>query len=134
MNINHWRASPAMRALLPSCVLAFGIAHAADQTTTRPDATVGNKVTQAMRPARGAVVRRPLDLRLPALRNVTAHSVLAGLSVEDEDQTVEIVAEPALVLMSSDTQAPLGIISSLQWSVNHPTQAFRILLPASFAP
>jgi hypothetical protein len=133
MNSIHWRSNPAMRALLSSCMLAFGIAHAADQTTTRPDATVGNKVPQAM-PARGAVVRRPLDLRLPALRNVTAHGVLAGLSVEDEDETVEIVAEPALVLMSSDTQAPLGIISSLQWSVNHPTQAFRILLPASFAP
>jgi hypothetical protein len=65
---------------------------------------------------------------------MTVHSVLAGLSAEAADQTVEIVAERALVLRSSDTQAPLGIIGSLQWSVDHPTQAFRILLPSSFAP
>jgi hypothetical protein len=133
MNIIHWRASPAMRALIPSCMLAFGIAHAADQTSARLDAIVDHKATQP-RPARGTAVRRPLDLRLPELRSMTAHSVLAGLSAKDEDQTVEIVAEPVLVLMSSDTQAPLGIIGSLQWSVDHPTQAFRILLPSSFAP
>jgi hypothetical protein len=122
-----------MRALIALCVRAFGVAHAADQTSTRPDAIVDHKATQP-RPARGAAVRRALDLRLPKLRSMMAHSVLAGQSAEDADQTVEIVAEPAPVLTRSDTQAPLGIVCSLQWSVDHPTQAFRILLPSSFAP
>jgi hypothetical protein len=138
MNFNHWRASPTVvRALIPSFALAFGIAHAADQTTARLDTGVAHNATQAARPARAAAPRRPLDLRVPHLRNVGSNSVLLGmigLSADDEDQSVEIIAAPALVPMSSNTQAPLGIIGSLQWAIGHPALAFRIFLPSSLAP
>jgi hypothetical protein len=53
MNINHSRASAAMRALIRSYVLAFGIAHAADQTTTRLDASlITRRPNRALRAAR----------------------------------------------------------------------------------
>jgi hypothetical protein len=46
------------------------------------------------------------------------------------DDAIEVVAEPPLLPMTSDVNAPLGIVDSLRWSVDHPTQAWRLLLPA----
>jgi hypothetical protein len=47
------------------------------------------------------------------------------------DDPVEVVAEPPLLPMTSDVDAPLGIVDSLRWSVDHPTQTWRLLLPAN---
>jgi hypothetical protein len=55
-------------------------------------------------------------------------------SGSDDEESIEVVAAPALVPMSFDAEAPLGIVDSLHWSVDHPTQAWRILLPAAVAP
>jgi hypothetical protein len=51
-----------------------------------------------------------------------------------DEESIEIIAAPTLVPMSFDSEAPLGIVDSLHWSVGHPTQVWRILLPANAAP
>jgi len=55
--------------------------------------------------------------------------LLAEMSSPDEP--IEVVAVPPLLPMTSDADAPLGIVDSLGWSVDHPTQAWRLLLPAN---
>jgi hypothetical protein len=86
----------------------------------------------------GAATRwQQLDLRPPALPRVLAHSVLLteiGANPAEEAQSVKIVAEPALVPMRSNAHAPMGLIGSLQWSVDHPTHAWHILLPSTLIP
>jgi hypothetical protein len=80
--------------------------------------------------------RAPLDLRVPKLRQVMTHSeLLADMgSNSGDEESIEIVAAPALVPMNFDSQAPLGIVDSFRWSVDHPTQIWRILLPANVTP
>jgi hypothetical protein len=137
MNVNCWCKKPALRALIPSCALAFGMAHAADRTATHLDAAADNKVSLVTPATQSAAPQRKLDLRPPELRRVMAHSVLLSeieSSTEDEGRSVQVVAEPALMPMSFDSQAPLGLIGSLQWSVNHPTQAWRLILPSTLTP
>jgi hypothetical protein len=51
-----------------------------------------------------------------------------------DEESIEVVAAPPLVPMSFDAQAPLGIVDSLHWAIDHPTQAWRILLPATVTP
>jgi hypothetical protein len=71
----------------------------------------------------------PLDLRAPALDRVMPRSELLA-EMGSTDDAIEVVAEPPLLPMTSDVNAPLGIVDSLRWSVDHPTQAWRLLLPA----
>ena len=75
--------------------------------------------------------RAPLDLRIPDLRSIMSHSQLLDelRDAPDEQESVEVVAATALVPMSLDTQIPLGVVGSLQWSVDHPLQVWRIFLP-----
>ena len=137
MHFNSWFRNSALKALIPACALAFGIAHAADRTVTATDAAVGHKVDLVTPATHAVTARRTLDLRTPELRHVMAHSVLLseiGSSTGDEDRPVEIVAEPALMPMNSDLEAPLGLVGSLQWSVDHPTQAWRLVLPSTLTP
>jgi hypothetical protein len=131
--MNRWRAISALKILVPWCALAFGAAHAADSV----DVAAADRTTTANHsPGLLNTPRTPLDLRVPPLRRVMSHSQLLaemGPSFEDEE-SIEVVAAPALMPMSSDAQAPLGTIDSLHWSVEHPTQAWRILLPATIMP
>lgn len=78
--------------------------------------------------------RTSLDLTMPPLWRVMSHSQLLAAMGSTSDDVIEVVAEPALVPMSTDVQAPLGIVDSLRWSAGHPTQAWRILMPAASAP
>jgi hypothetical protein len=127
IKVNPCCEDSVMTAYVISCALAYGMAHAAGRAATDRDAAVGHTVRLVTAATTGAAIRRPpLDLRPPALRRVTAHSVLLteiGANPQEEDQSVKIVAEPALVPMRSNAQAHLGLTASLQWSVEHPTQA-----------
>jgi hypothetical protein len=75
--------------------------------------------------------RVPLDLRVPELGSIMSHSQLLDelRDAPDEQESVEVVAATALVPMGLDTQIPLGVVGSLQWSVDHPLQVWRIFLP-----
>lgn len=76
-----------------------------------------------------------LDLRVPELRHVMSHSeLLADMGSNYDEDAVEVIAAPPLVPLSFDFEVPLGIVDSLHWSVAHPTQAWRILLPAATGP
>ena len=72
----------------------------------------------------------PLDLRPPPLDRIMSRGELLADIVPGEEP-IEVVAEPPLLPMTSDADAPLGIVDSLGWSVDHPTQAWRLLLPAN---
>ena len=95
----------------PSFALAGAAAYAADApaVTAAPHAP-----------------RAPLDLRVPKLRQVMTHSeLLADMgSNSGDEESIEVVAAPAPVPMSFDSQAPLGIVDSLRWSIDHPTQVW----------
>ena len=75
--------------------------------------------------------RVPLDLRVPDLKSIMSHSQLLDelRDAPDEQESVEVVAATTLVPMSLDTQIPLGVVGSLQWSVDHPLQVWRIFFP-----
>jgi hypothetical protein len=82
-------------------------------------------------PAADSKPTTPLDLRVPQLRYVMSHSeLLADMGPNDDDDSIEVIAAPPLVPLSFDFEVPLGIVDSLHWSVDHPTQAWRIVLPA----
>jgi len=127
-----------IKALMASCALTVGMAHAADRATMHLDAAIDRTISTVTPIKRGASPgRQQLDLRMPELRRVMAPGAVLsadGWKPDELDQSVEIIAAPALVAMSSDAQAPLGLIASLQWSLDHPTQAWRILLPSTLAP
>jgi hypothetical protein len=128
MNSSPRHAMSTLKILIPVCFgVVFGPAHAA-----------GSLDVAAVPPTTVAVhsPRTALDLRVPDLRRVMSRSqLLAEMgSSSDEDELIEVVAAPALVPMSFDAQAPLGIIDSLRWSVDHPTQVWRVLLPATVTP
>jgi hypothetical protein len=125
-------ALSALKASVASCAAACGIvqaaeinAHAAvDSQASRQTATVTRNVAVAP--------RAPLDLRLPPLRQVMAHSVLlgeAGVDEVEDAQPVEVAAGPQLMPMVSEQPAPLGLIAAFAWTGDHPAQAWRILLP-----
>jgi hypothetical protein len=76
----------------------------------------------------GANHAAPLNLRMPPLDKVMQRG---DLLAEMGDDPVAIVVEPPLLPMTSDADAPLGIVDSLRWSADHPTQAWRLLLPAN---
>jgi hypothetical protein len=127
MNRNSRRATPALQVLMLLFSIAFGAAHAADS----PEAAVAPVASSAR-----SLPRAPLDLRVPDLRRVMSRSqLLAEMgSASDDEESIEVVAAPALVPMSFDAEAPLGIVDSLRWSVDHPTQMWRIVLPATVTP
>jgi hypothetical protein len=128
MNSSRRHAKSALKILIPVCFgVGFGPAHAAGSL----DVAAGPLTAVAVHAPRTA-----LDLRVPDLRRVMSRSqLLAEMgSPSDEEELIEIVAAPALAPMSFDAQAPLGIIDSLRWSVDHPTQVWRVLLPATVTP
>ena len=127
MNDSRRSTRSALRILIPLCSVICATAYA-----------TGSPAVGAP-PAASATVqapRAPLDLRVPKLRQVMTHSeLLADLGPNSGDEeSIEVIAAPALVPMSFDSQAPLGIVDSVRWSVDHPTQVWRILLPANVTP
>jgi|HubBroStandDraft_4_1064222.scaffolds.fasta_scaffold845104_1 hypothetical protein len=121
MEATRRSAMRALQILIPLCSVVCATAHAADA----PAAVVAPRAARA-----------PLDLRVPKLRQVMTHSeLLADMgSNSGDEESIEVVAAPALVPMSFDSQAPLGIVDSVRWSIDHPTQVWRVLLPANVTP
>jgi hypothetical protein len=72
----------------------------------------------------------PLNLRAPPIEQVMPRDELLA-EIGPSKESIEIVAEPPLLPMTSDSDPPLGIVDSLGWSVDHPTQAWRLFLPAN---
>jgi hypothetical protein len=126
MNANRRHAIYALQILVPLLCAAFGTASAADA----PGTPAAHLATSA-----GHLPRAPLDLRVPDLRRVMSHrELLAEMGTNSDEESIEVVAAPTLVPMSFDAEAPLGIVDSLRWSIDHPTQMWRIVLPATVTP
>jgi hypothetical protein len=122
-NSSRRRAVSTLQLLMPLCCGVFGVAHGVDLPAAPP------AVPAASRPATG------LDLRVPELRRVMPPSeLLADMGSIYNEDPIEVIAAPPLVPLSSDTEVPLGIVDSLHWSVGHPTQAWRVVLPATPMP
>jgi hypothetical protein len=122
MNSSRRYAVCTLKILIPLCC-SVGIAYGVGSPDTPVIPAASSKSAQA------------LDLRIPELRRVMPHSeLLADMSSTDDQDSIEVVAVPPLVPLSFDFEAPLGIVDSLQWSVHHPTQAWRIVLPATVEP
>jgi hypothetical protein len=130
MNLKSRRVVSAFAALTPLLVLGLSTAYAsAPHLLPRYNpARVENRLAQS-RPSRA-----PLDLRVPSLQRVMSRRQLEEPSTADEDEAIKVVAAPELMPMTSDSEVPLGIVGSLQWSVNHPTQSWRLLLPSTITP
>ena len=128
------RASAALQLLIPLCPLAFGSAIAGESPGASSVAPAAVVVHQPRVPPNAP--RTPLNLHAPPLTRVMSHNqLLAAMgSPADDEESIEVVASPELVPMSSEVNAPLGIIDSLRWSVGHPAQAWRVVLPASIVP
>jgi hypothetical protein len=126
MQHSRRRGIAVLKVLVLLCPIVFGAAFA----TELPVAASRNTTTVAH------TAHVTLDLRVPEPRRVMSHSqLLAAMGASaDEEESIEVVAAPALVPMSFDAQAPLGIIDAVRWSADHPTQLWRILLPATVTP
>jgi hypothetical protein len=74
-----------------------------------------------------------LDLRAPPIEQVMSRNELDELLAEigPSNEPVEIVVQSPLLPMISDSDPPLGIVDSVSWSFNHPSQAWRLFLPAN---
>jgi hypothetical protein len=129
MNQSNWRAVTVLKLLIP-LGLVFVSAHATDS----PDIAAPRRANADHSRVPANTPRTSLDLTVPPLWRVMSHSQLLAAMGTTSDDVIEVVAEPALVPMGMDVQAPLGIVDSLHWSAGHPTQAWRILLPAADAP
>ena len=130
MNLLRPRATAALQILIPMIATVSAAAYAADLPVT------ASRVAAVNVSADLSAARARLDLRVPELRRVmSGPQLLAEMGASSEDvESIQVVAAPALVPMSFDAEAPLGIIDSLHWSVDHPTQAWRILLPVVVTP
>jgi|ERR1700722_6770167 hypothetical protein len=123
MNSSRGRAASTLKLLIALCGGVFGVAHGVDLPVAPP------AVAAASRPAKA------LDLRVPELRRVMPpKELLADMGSNYDEDSIEVIAAPPLVPLSFDTQVPLGIVDSLHWSADHPTQAWRIVLPATAVP
>jgi hypothetical protein len=126
MKQSNWRAVSVLKVLIPLCLVPVS-SYATDSSdlASARHANADHGRVSANAP------RTSLDLTMPPLWRVMSHSQLLAAMGNPSDDVIEVVAEPALVPMSTDVQAPLGIVDSLRWSAGHPTQAWRILLPAA---
>jgi hypothetical protein len=108
--------------LVPICALSFRAVHGADapRTTLITAATVS--AAKTVRAAAIPAARR-LDLRPPRAPSIE-------LQDSEEPQPLEIVAAPL-----SESRAPVQVslvgIGSLYWAAQHPSQAWRVALPAA---
>jgi len=120
------------------CGRAFGfgkIKHAvAVVTSLAVAATLGSVTAAAGTPA---LPPKPLDLRPPSLQSILltdssqaiASQAITPIDAEDAPALV-IVSAPQLQAMDSHIHVAQTGIASLYWALQHPTRAWRILLPA----
>jgi hypothetical protein len=121
MNSHRRFAGSTLLILIPLCCNVVGVAYGVGLPDAPKPAAEPKSVT--------------LDLRVPELRYVMSRSeLLADMGPNGDEDSIEVVAAPPLVPLSFDFEAPLGIVDSVHWSVDHPTQAWRILLPATVGP
>jgi hypothetical protein len=97
-------------------------------------ATLGSVTAAAGTPA---LPLKPLDLRPPSLQSILltdssqAIASQAATPIDAEDApSLVIVGAPQLQAMDSHIHVPQTGIASLYWALQHPTRAWRILLPA----
>ena len=122
MNSSRRHTVSTLKVLLPLCC-GVAAAYGVDLPVAPPAVAAGSRSPTA------------LNLRVPELRRVMPHSeLLADMGSNYDEDSIEVIAAPPLVPLSFDTQVPLGIVDSLHWSVDHPTQAWRIVLPAAELP
>jgi hypothetical protein len=129
MNLKGRRVVSALAALTPLLALVLGTAYAS-VPQLMPGyvfAGVDNRLARSRPP------RAPLDLRVPSLQRVMSRRQLEETSTADENEAIRIVAAYEPMPMTS-AEIPLGIVGSLQWSVDHPTQSWRLLLPSTMTP
>ncbi len=120
MNSSRRRTVSTLKLLLPLCCGVVGVAYGVDLPVAPPVVAAGSRSATA------------LNLRVPELRRVMTQSeLLADMGSNYDEDSIEVIAAPPLVPLSFDTQAPLGIVDAVHWSVDHPTQAWRIVLPAA---
>jgi hypothetical protein len=131
MNVNSRRILSAATVLIPLSALALGVAHAGNAPHNTPG-YLAAAMDNTLAPSKAS--RAPLDLRVPDLLRVMSRRQLEDRLTPDENGAIEVVAAPELMPMTSDSEAPLGIVGSLQWSLSHPTQAWRLLLPSNMTP
>jgi hypothetical protein len=129
MKQSNWRAVSVLKLLIPVCLVSVS-AHATDSS----DIAAARHANADHSRVPANIPRTSLDLTVPPLWRVMSHSQLLAAMGSTSEDVIEVVAEPTLVPMSTDVQAPLGIVDSLRWSAAHPTQAWRILLPAADTP
>jgi hypothetical protein len=121
--MNSSRRCAVSTLLMPLCCGIVGVAYGVGL----PDAPAV--------PAAHSKSAAALDLRVPELRHVLSQrELLADMNSNFDEDAIEVVAAPPLVPMSFDFAVPPGIVDSLHWSIGHPTQAWRILLPATAGP
>jgi hypothetical protein len=101
-------------AILPACLLAAGTSFCAESPAP---------------PSRAPL----LDLRAPPIAQVMPPDELLA-EIGTSDEAIEVVADPVLLPMAFDANPPLGIVDSVSWTVDHPTQAWRLFLPANGVP
>jgi hypothetical protein len=96
-------------------------------------ATLGSVTAAAGTPA---LPLKPLDLRPPSLQSILltdssqAIASQAATPIDAEDApSLVIVGAPQLQAMDSHIHVPQTGIASLYWALQHPTRAWRILLP-----
>ena len=91
-------------------------------------ATLGSVTAAAGTPA---LPLQPLDLRPPRLQSILlTDSSQAATPIGAEDApALVIVGAPQLQAMDSHIHVPQTGIASLYWALQHPTRAWRILLP-----
>jgi hypothetical protein len=130
MNLKSRRVLSAYAVLTPLLALGLSTAYASAPQLEPGHASAGvhNRLPQA-RPSRA-----PLDLRVPSLQRVMSRRQLEEASTADESEAIRVVAASELMPMTSDSEVPLGIVGSLQWTVNHPTQSWRLLFPSTMTP
>jgi len=97
-------------------------------------ATLGSVTAAAGTPA---LPLKPLDLCPPSLQSILltdssqAIASQAATPIDAEDApSLVIVGAPQLQAMDSHIHVPQTGIASLYWALQHPTRAWRILLPA----
>lgn len=123
MNSSRRCAASTLKLLIVLCCSVVGVAYGVDLPVAPPVVAPGSRSATA------------LNLRVPELRQIMPQSeLLADMGSTYDEDSIDVIAAPPLVPLSLDTQVPLGIVDSLHWSVEHPTQAWRIVLPATALP
>ena len=116
----------AISALIPVALLAPATRVAAPDHESHPLTTGVSASEKASIP-----LDTTLDVRSIDLASIQPQDPPQAITVADSDevQTVTVGVGPSLPQTSSATQVSHAGIGSLYWALQHPTQAWRVLLP-----